>query len=284
MLKFKTELAERIKLQLNDKKIQDIVSQIKEAGEDRAFKVIASTGAIDRDQEVIDPNGWQLSNFLKNPVILWAHNSRELPIGVATKVYVENKKLIVEGKFAPADANPFAEQVKKLYDEKIIKTVSVGFIGVEFETKKQNNMDIFVWTKAELLELSFVPVPANPEALSLMKSKGLDKDKLTEVKAEDKKLEKRVDRLEKIVVKHDDELKHIHKRIDKKYREVCQKLYKERGISTDPSEDDRENEQAKGRKQLDGESLEYLKDKKTILQDIARFANDALHNIKKDTK
>lgn len=282
MLKFKTELAERIKLQLNDEKIQNIVSQIKEAGEERNFKVIASTGAIDRDQEVIDPDGWDLKNFLKNPVILWAHNSRELPIGVATKVYVENKKLIVEGKFAPADANPLAEQVKKLYDEKIIKTVSVGFIGLEFETKKQDNLDIFVWTKAELLELSFVPVPANPEALSLIKEKGLDVKVLTEKKEPNQHLEKRVDRLEQIAIKHDDELKHIHNRIDKKYQQVCQKLYKERGISTDPSEDEQENADTKGRQQaFDEKSLAYLKDKKTVLQDIARFANDALHNIKK---
>jgi hypothetical protein len=35
-------------------------------------------------------------------------------------------------------------------------------------------------TRSELLETSFVPVPANPEAVDIMKSKGIEADKLVE--------------------------------------------------------------------------------------------------------
>ena len=46
-----------------------------------------------------------------------------------------------------------------LYDEGMLKTVSVGFIGKERQGEKI--------TKKELLELSFVAVPSNPSAVSL---------------------------------------------------------------------------------------------------------------------
>ena len=54
--------------------------------------------------------------------------------------------------------------MRQLYDEWVLKTVSVGFIPKERDV---NNSSII--TRAELLELSFVPVPCNPNALSLWK-------------------------------------------------------------------------------------------------------------------
>lgn len=122
------------------------------------FSVIASTDTIDRHGEVIDPKGWELAKYKTNPVILACHNSRTLNnlIWKATKVEIKNNQLLIEWIFSKT--NILAQTAKKLYDEWILKTVSVWFI-----TKER------VWniiTKAELLEVSFVPVPANPDALS----------------------------------------------------------------------------------------------------------------------
>ncbi len=175
MKKFSKELAEKIKQALGEEKIAQIVEQIKAAGDDRKFKVIASTEDLDRYNEIIDQSGWVLDSYMKNPVILWAHDHTQLPIGVADKVYVDGDKLIVEGRFAPADANPMAEQVKKLYDAKIIRTVSVGFLGLEWVDFDDGDGTVKrKWIKQELLEVSFVPVPANPHAISLIKQKNLD--------------------------------------------------------------------------------------------------------------
>ena len=69
--------------------------------------------------------------------------------------------MIVEGVFAGTEK---AQVVRQLYDEGIMKTVSVGFIP-----KKRDEKDQRIITEAELLELSFAPVPANPNALSLQK-------------------------------------------------------------------------------------------------------------------
>lgn len=137
---------------------------IKEAKGEGTFEVIATTEGIDRDGESILVKGWVLDNFMKNPVLLWGHDYYSLPIGAVTSVTQEGDSLIAKGVFAN---NPRAQEIRQLYDDGILKAVSVGFIPLE----RQAN----VITKAELLELSFVPVPCNPSALSTAKAAQLEK-------------------------------------------------------------------------------------------------------------
>lgn len=143
--------------------LKGFVTVDKEAG---TFSMIASTADVDRQGESIDQAGWDLTNYKQNPIILWAHDYSALPIGVAEEIEVtDNGLVITRGRFASEEANPQAKNVQMLYDEGILRTMSVGFIPLE------RNGNII--TKAELLEVSFVPVPANPFALSLAMQKGL---------------------------------------------------------------------------------------------------------------
>lgn len=125
------------------------------------FEVIATNEAVDRDGEVLKVSGWNFENFMKNPILLFGHNYWEMEtiIGAVTEVEVVDGNVVARGVFARTAEGQLARQ---LYEDGILKTVSVGFIPLE----RQGN----VITKAELLELSFVPVPSNPQALSLMKS------------------------------------------------------------------------------------------------------------------
>lgn len=147
----------------------------KDKGED-VFSIIASTSAIDRQGDSVDQAGWDLKNFNKNPVLLWAHDYSELPIGKVTSARVEKGKLIADFIFASAEANPKAQQIKRLYEEGIVNASSVGFIPLE----RQGN----IITRSELLELSLVPVPANQEALRLAMSKGFDADFIKTIEAD----------------------------------------------------------------------------------------------------
>lgn len=132
------------------------------------YSVLASTSTIDRQGDSIDQSGWDLKNFQVNPVMLWAHDYSAPPVAKATNVTVTKAGLVLDYEFAPAEANPFAQQVKALVDGGFLNAVSVGFMPLE-----RNGNSI---TKMELLEVSFVPVPANPQALQLMLSKGIAAD------------------------------------------------------------------------------------------------------------
>lgn len=123
------------------------------------YKVLASTSAVDRQGDSIDQTGWDLTNFKLNPVMPWAHDYSALPIAKATSIETTEKGLEAEFEFAPAEGNPMAQQVKVLYDNGYLNAVSVGFIP---KTRAGN-----IIKTAELLEISFVPVPANQEALRL---------------------------------------------------------------------------------------------------------------------
>jgi len=145
---------------LAEKSMLDFVEQAKATGEDSGtFKIIISSEDTDRHGDVILVDGWDLSFFESNPVVLWAHDYGALPIGMATKVYKDGKNLVAEGIFAPEDANPMAQKVRRLYELGMMNATSIGAIVLE----QTGN----IISKAELLEFSFVPVPANPYALRL---------------------------------------------------------------------------------------------------------------------
>lgn len=157
---FKKKLAEAIA----KASIKVIIEKTKAASDEDTgtFDVIISTMDVDRHGESVDVNGWDLTHYKTNGVVLWAHDYGGLPIGVCTSIAAQDGKLRAQGKFVPGDANPFAQQVRKLYDFGAVKATSVGFIAEETNGN--------VITKAELLEFSFVPVPANPYCLTLEKA------------------------------------------------------------------------------------------------------------------
>lgn len=146
------------------------VKQLKSPTENRVLRFIGSNETEDRDGDVIRANGWQLENYKKNPVFLWAHDYTVPPIGRALDVRVVNNQLIFDIEFPVKGVYPLADTVYELYKGGFMKATSVGFQGKEFEPRQGGGT---LYKKQELLELSAVPVPANPEALQLAKSKGL---------------------------------------------------------------------------------------------------------------
>jgi HK97 family phage prohead protease len=167
-----TEVAEKAIELWRETSVQDLVSKTKAAAEESVgtFEVVVSTADQDRQGDVIDQNGWDISHYLNNPIVLWAHDYQNLPIGVCDSLEMKEGKLIARGRFAPEEANPFAQKVRRLYDLKMIRTVSVGFIPRDV---KENKI-----LKSELLEFSFVPVPANPFALSIMKQNNISAEEM----------------------------------------------------------------------------------------------------------
>lgn len=140
------------------------------------FRMVISTDQVDRHGEIVNQDGWQYDNYMKNAVVLWGHDSYSIPVGITDKLsmVVENgvKSLVAEGRFA---AHEFAQTLRKLYEDGMLRASSVGFIPLEYDGN--------TITKAELLEWSFVSIPANPFALSArgydvstLISKGVIKD------------------------------------------------------------------------------------------------------------
>lgn len=142
----------------------------------RTVDFVASTDAIDSYDEVVEQD-WILDRYLANPVVLFGHNSREMPIGKATRTEVVTsngrQQLECTIQFLTEKANPVAEQVWNSVLEGGLRAVSVGFIPGDYRFEKRNGTEVFVLSKNTLHEISVVPIPANPEALAKMKAKAL---------------------------------------------------------------------------------------------------------------
>jgi HK97 family phage prohead protease len=140
----------------------------------RSVECLASSEAIDSYGEIVCQKSWKLDRFLGNPIVLFGHNSRELPIGKATNVRVTDEGLCCRIEFATAAANPKAEHVWQAVKEGILKAVSVGFVPGRLVDEKHNGRDVVKLADCELHELSVVPIPANPKALMRARSLGVD--------------------------------------------------------------------------------------------------------------
>lgn len=142
----------------------------------RQLVIIGSDETRDRDGDIVSIDGWQLDNYLANPVFLWAHNYSSVPLGSTVQLIKRkrpNKYLQFTVQYPPKGVNPFADMILELYGMKIINASSVGFIPYKWEkieSKKDEDDDREFYmsrkfVKQELLELSGCPVPCNPSAL-----------------------------------------------------------------------------------------------------------------------
>jgi len=145
-------------------------------GTSRARRFCFSDGSVDRMGDTIDPNGWDLSDFLQNPVALWAHDSTQPTIGKASNVGVESARLMGDIEFAPFETYAFADTIYRLYEGGFLNAVSVGFLPIEYsyvEDDPDRGWGID-FKRQQLLEISACPIPANPNALGAARAKGID--------------------------------------------------------------------------------------------------------------
>lgn len=156
----------------------------------RSVDVVASTTAIDSHGDILEQD-WRLERYLLNPVVLWHHNVFEssrwsmgegirpvdlLPIGHAQNVRVENNELKATLVFGSADFNEMSERVFLGFKEGHLRAVSVGFRPGKVTEETINGGTIFRLSQNDLMEISAVPIPSNPEAVA--KSIDWERDQL----------------------------------------------------------------------------------------------------------
>ena len=144
----------------------------------RQIVFTASTPSVDRYGDSIDPDGFELANFKRNPVFLFQHRSTDPPVGKVNRIWIEPKKaLVAQVEFATKSVYPFAETVWQLYRNKFLQAVSVGFLPLESEPLMDGGRRSGEhYLRQELLEISSVAVPANADCLARAVHKGILND------------------------------------------------------------------------------------------------------------
>lgn len=169
----------------------------------KVFRGRATSDALDRYDEVVLPKGVVLDNFMENPVLLNQHNYDQAPIGEVTALDVKDEDIVFE--FAFDEADPESARIMRKMEMGVMRTFSIGFLpkgwveGDQLVDKDGNRLSEYkgkladgeeftldltkykvtprlLYTDWELLEISAVSVPANPEAHLLQMAKSLVAD------------------------------------------------------------------------------------------------------------
>lgn len=153
-------------------------------GDEFSQQWIISTGQQDRHGDIVEPSGWDFSDYLRGGegVVLYGHNRGDtwggeapLPVAKCPSVYVVGDGVVADARFprpeeaGVSDGQPyFANSVRSLAAAGFLKNASVGFIPEEWTFDEELNG--YRFKKQTLLEWSIVPVPANPGCHRLSKA------------------------------------------------------------------------------------------------------------------
>jgi len=167
----------------------------------RAIRFIVSTDTVDRDNEIVmvDAVANAIKAFAKNPVCLACHR-HSLDNGMPPVVGswdTESFKAMAHSSemdliFATTE---LGETWWNLYKNRHVRAISIGFRVLDGAEEVRDSVRIFIITKIELYEISCVPVPANPQALSKLKEVGI-------LREEDIKAFQPLATIEKILTDH----------------------------------------------------------------------------------
>ena len=148
--------------------------KVKDGEGEQGVRWTFSTFDLDRFEERVDPEGWDLARYRENPVVQWSHAYDIPAIGRAEDVGSDERGLGGRIVFNDKDYDPFGWSIGERVRRGIIRAGSVGFRVLEVEFPGKDAGDdgtTLIFRKQELLEFSICNVPANPFALAGGKSR-----------------------------------------------------------------------------------------------------------------
>jgi HK97 family phage prohead protease len=141
----------------------------------RVIRYRISDPSVGRDGHTIAADAWELANYLANPVVLWAHDGNEPPIGRMVELATIGDRLMGAIEYPDAETYPFGDMVYRLVKGGYLNATSTGWLPLEWryaqDRARPGGID---FTRVELLEVSQVPIPALPSALVDARAAGID--------------------------------------------------------------------------------------------------------------
>jgi len=165
-----------IKLDTSAIHVRGVAAPVSKDGS-RTRRFIASDETADRMGDIIRVAGWKFTEFEKNPVALWGHDSDGFPIGRVHDWSMEKNSgrpaLMESITYFSESANPMSEAVLRMIDEGGLRAVSVGFVPTRAykpkneAERKEIGLGPYgvLYEEQQQLELSNCSIPANPNAL-----------------------------------------------------------------------------------------------------------------------
>jgi len=153
-------------------------------GTAKGFAAVITAETLDRDGEVLIPQGMNSVEFEKNPTLFWNHDYAQ-PVGRCNGLKRKESTLVGDFTFAQRPdgygGEFFPEVAAALVGQGIVNAVSVGYVpedggvrrATEIDRKKYGDRVHTVYSRWKLLEVSLAPFQSNPDALITAVKKGM---------------------------------------------------------------------------------------------------------------
>jgi hypothetical protein len=157
-------------------------------GEDADAVQIITTRDMDRDREIVIPEGINSEHFDMAPQVLLGHNHGELPVALGPIKSRSKSDIKAAVTFGPTQR---AQEAKELVQGGFLRTASIGFVTLQYAGRDSDMFNQLVRSfsrvpgfsehrdelrgfipKSLLLEWSYVSVPSNQNALTEAVKKG----------------------------------------------------------------------------------------------------------------
>lgn len=156
-------------------------------GDTDEYLFVASAGVVDREGDVLVPDGMDSTDYEKNPVVLWLHRSDKPAVARAKRLVRRPTRIEVGMTFPdrppdhPKELGWRPDEFRSLVRAGLVNAVSVRATSKPNGWRSSNAGDIAkygdsvrrVVNKWRLEEISLVPLPMNQDAVVLALGKGL---------------------------------------------------------------------------------------------------------------
>jgi phage head maturation protease len=139
-----------------------------------------TTREMDRDNEIVLPEGIELEDYQRNPIVLFGHN-QDRPVGKALWIKADADGVVAKTQYTSRpdgyDGEWLPDFVWSMVQADVLRGKSIGFLPLEIRDPEPDELEAnpgldAVISRALLLEYSVVSVPSNPGALVAAIGKG----------------------------------------------------------------------------------------------------------------
>lgn len=134
------------------------------------------------------PEGVDLSQFERNPIMFYNHNDHHLPIGTWVNIRREDGKILADAQLDYADEDKEVQRIIGKIERRIIKMASVGLRDPEISDDaayKLEGQTMPTIVKSRMRESSIVPIGGNNNAFRLYDNDNKEIDLTDSVKLSD---------------------------------------------------------------------------------------------------
>lgn len=120
---------------------------------------------IDADQESVNTFGFDLKRLANGTMPLLFNHKQDQPVGKVLEATYDAEGLLIKAKLFKYKDDQLTNFVYNSVKNGVITAFSVGMLVKDFDLIEQDGDEYLQLSKSEVIEVSLVAVPSNPEAL-----------------------------------------------------------------------------------------------------------------------